>query len=883
MSQIESKTAERVLVEAGAGCGKTTSIITKFLGALKSKKDGGKAYLPEECLLLTFTDAAAREMRVRIKEKDPTLRLDATYVGTFHAYCLNLLSSARLIDSQAKILSDEELILIIKDEFIEKLSTQKKLEELLSFVNLKELLNLVLWGADSDKEIDSNFADLKTTWQTFVKGLERSLNSLDLEELDASDWPQQALNLIEKDLNANIKLSQKKLLKEIVKKDPELYLKVKQLRNLQKKEVYTPLLDLFEKEKEIFNFLAEELKELRTQVSKHLTFTEIERRCLTGLRDGTIKAPRLSLIIVDEFQDTSPEQWEIIERISSETSDWYLVGDPKQSIYAFRKADIRLYKKLKSQIQLTELSTNYRSSEAVLRATNHLQENFFTESLDPAPQSLHAGKEYPEVAHPIVVSEFDDWDNLFVKDRILERDLGSPNKKHAVLFREWKKLYSFAEYLLNLKIPFQIQGSENHLDHYLSHAFVESLCESAQLQETDYLAYFYSFCESKEPSRWPQGRQWVAAMERLLVDLRSKDISDWRKIASLLASGAAPNLHIQNPIAEHAKINITLLTIHGSKGLEYDFIYLPDPRERISFKDGFEEDEIPFKYSVSPQLKSRSLLHELQKIDRTFKLESEQKRLFYVAITRAKLGIDFFIPLPTQTRSSASDDAHWWSIWREESEIKRFKWSHAIRTLDRSMAEFREIKHEGSLAEEKLIFKAQPLSSKEKAPAKVPFVQKQTPHQIWGETLHSILENWNGEDEHLEGFLSDIDEKLRTEMRDILLALQKCAELREYWTALKPGGSEWMVLREEAIIEQKENEESFRYADVLMLKKDEALIIDWKTSLREELLNDEDRRQKIKAQLAVYTRALERKIPNVKALAIGILRDTRTVKAIKLD
>lgn len=882
MSTIEATNAERVLVEAGAGCGKTTSIIAKFLGALKSKKEGGKAYLPEECLLLTFTDASAREMRVRIKEKDPTLRLDATYVGTFHAYCLNLLSSARLIDSQAKILSDEELILIIKDEFIEKLSSQKKLEELLSFVNIKEILNLVLWGADSNKEIESNFTDLKATWETFVKGLERSLNSLDLEELDAGDWPQQALNLIEKDLNANIKLSQKKALKEIIKKNPQLYVKVKQLRSLQKKEIYTPLLDLFEKEKEIFNFLAEELKELRAQVSKHLTFTEIERRCLNGLRDGTIKPPRLSLIIVDEFQDTSPEQWEIIERISSESSDWYLVGDPKQSIYAFRKADIRLYKKLKAQIQLTELSTNYRSAEAVLKATNHLQENFFCEALDPAPQSLHAGKEYTQVKNPVVVSEFDEWDNAFVKDRILSRNTELQDKTHAVLFREWKKLYSFAEYLLALKIPFQIQGSENHLDHFLTHAFVESLCEKAQLQECDYLSYFYSFCESTEPTRWPQGRQWVAAMERLLVDLRSKDISDWRKIASLLVSGAAPSLHIQNPIAEHAKINITLLTIHGSKGLEYDFVYLPDPRERISFKDGFEEDEIPFKFSVSPQLKSRSLLHELQKIDRTFKLESEQKRLFYVAITRAKLGIDFFIPQPTQSRSSTSDDAHWWSIWRDESEIKRFKWSQAIRSLDSSLAHFQELKSERTISEEKLIFKAHAPSSKEKTPAKTPFVQKQSPHQLWGENLHAILENWNGEDEHLEGFLSDIDEEFRNEMKEILLALKKCPELQTYWSALKPGASEWMVLREEAIIEQKEDEESFRYADVLMLKQNEALIIDWKTSLREELLNDEERKVKIKAQLAIYTRALEHKVPKVKALAIGILRNTRTVKALKL-
>lgn len=877
--------AERTLVEAGAGCGKTTSIITKFLSALESKKNGGKAYLPESCLLLTFTDAAAREMRVRIKEKAPELSLGSTYVGTFHAYCLNLLASARMIEAQAKILSDEELSLIIKDEFIQKLSSQKKLNELLSYLNMKEILNLTLWGSDEVKDIEKAFQEIESTWNAFVKKLSLKLNSLDLEEIDQSDWPQQALKLLEKDLNAEIRFSQKKILKEIVKKDPELLIQVKQLRGLQKKEILTPLLDFFSKEQDIFKFLAEELRALRATLPKYLTFTEIERRCLEGLRSGKIKAPKLSLIIVDEFQDTSPEQWEIIERISNPESDWYLVGDPKQSIYAFRKADIRLYKKLKEQINVVELSTNYRSAAAVLNATNKMQELFFCDAMDPSPQSLSAGRDYPAAPKPIVISEIEKWKTSFINEylyeRILKRNSDVPVKRHAVLFREWKKLYSFAEYLMSRKSNFQIQGSENHLDHFLSHCFLESLSESAKDNSPDYLSFFYEFCHLKEPQRWPQGAQWAAAMERLLVDLKSKDIHDWKKIVGLLLSGQTPGSNILNPVLANSEIDISLLTIHGSKGLEFDFVYLPDPRERASYKDSFEEDEIPFKYLVGPQLKSRSLFQELLKIDRSFKLESEQKRLFYVAITRAKLAIDFFIPQETN-RNAAADDVPWWSLWRKEKSLHRFRWSKVLRSLDSSLAEFIEVKNETLNEKEELFFK--PFNSSQPSLKEIKPIQKksQSAEQIWGEELHAVLEVWNGDEASLEKMLLHFDSSTKKEMHTLLLELKACPELKDYWQALSDKKSDWKVLREEALIEQKTEQESFRYADVLMLKKDEALIIDWKTSLNEYLLSEEARKAKIKSQLELYAAAIRPKIPKVNTLAIGIFRDKLQVKALKL-
>ncbi|MFS8564342.1 MAG: UvrD-helicase domain-containing protein [Rhabdochlamydiaceae bacterium] len=80
-------------------------------------------------------------------------------------------------------------------------------------------------------------------------------------------------------------------------------------------------------------------------------------------------------VIVDEFQDTDPVQWNIFEKLflPSYVKAIYLVGDPKQSIYAFRKADI--YTFLKASMQFTShahLDTNYRSEQGLIQALNSL-------------------------------------------------------------------------------------------------------------------------------------------------------------------------------------------------------------------------------------------------------------------------------------------------------------------------------------------------------------------------------------------------------------------------------------------------------------------------------------------------------------------------------
>lgn len=102
---------------------------------------------------------------------------------------------------------------------------------------------------------------------------------------------------------------------------------------------------------------------------------------------------RYQAVIVDEFQDTDPIQWGIISKLFlPEEKKWgalYLVGDPKQSIYGFRRADIYTYmqaaKELGSEAQAT-LTTNFRSQGSLIRALNALLDQ------EKVPDLIHLPK-----------------------------------------------------------------------------------------------------------------------------------------------------------------------------------------------------------------------------------------------------------------------------------------------------------------------------------------------------------------------------------------------------------------------------------------------------------------------------------------------------------
>lgn len=143
---------------------------------------------------------------------------------------------------------------------------------------------------------------------------------------------------------------------------------------------------------------AEAARELRAALDAEklrlgrISYDDMPRRLVEALRRNPALAPRLraryKVCIVDEFQDTDPIQWEILQHLclddrgrDAHRLPLVLVGDPKQAIYAFRGGDLRTYLRARDtflrlaqsgQAQGIGLNANYRSRPALIETLNTL-------------------------------------------------------------------------------------------------------------------------------------------------------------------------------------------------------------------------------------------------------------------------------------------------------------------------------------------------------------------------------------------------------------------------------------------------------------------------------------------------------------------------------
>lgn len=93
----------------------------------------------------------------------------------------------------------------------------------------------------------------------------------------------------------------------------------------------------------------------------------------TGAQAADVLARRFPVVLIDEFQDTDPAQWDIIRTAFVKKSTVVLIGDPKQSIYAFRNADLEAYMDaMKTVDSVATLATNYRSDPGIVDAVSDL-------------------------------------------------------------------------------------------------------------------------------------------------------------------------------------------------------------------------------------------------------------------------------------------------------------------------------------------------------------------------------------------------------------------------------------------------------------------------------------------------------------------------------
>lgn len=382
---------------------------------------------------------------------------------------------------------------------------------------------------------------------------------------------------------------------------------------------------------------------------------------------------RFSHILVDEFQDIGPVQYRILQKLAAPEHNLFVVGDDDQSIYGFRGAGpdiMRQFIRDYPEAARFFLEMNYRSGEKIVRTASLLIEdnqNRFAKNL----QAEKKGKE--EVRLCFFSSWEEEADYLIGELRNMSED---ELKKTAVICRTHIQSRNFTEFLAKRGIPFQIYGKTEHLlKHPIAEDFLAYLQFAADIsgsqsrngKRSDFLRIM------NKPGRYihraAAGKRQVSEQElleyyreipymqqrlkRFFADLkkaaefrpylatdyirkkmgydsylcgRREGQRTWMEIADCIQETQKGLRSLdewkdymdsyEKQLKEKKKdvTGVAFITMHSAKGLEYDNVFLPDVNAKT----------IPHKKAIWPE-----------------QIE-EERRLLYVAMTRARKRLEIF-------------------------------------------------------------------------------------------------------------------------------------------------------------------------------------------------------------------------------------------------
>ncbi|MEF9998452.1 MAG: ATP-dependent helicase [Lachnospiraceae bacterium] len=568
------------MVLAGPGSGKTL-VVTKRIEYLIKQYH----VAPQEILVVTFTKAAVKEMKERFYRLIQARTTEVTF-GTFHGIYYGILKWAYGFGPQ-NLLSDEE-----KYQLLKQVSMSNNLEIPAEIEDEKEFLQ------DIASEI------------SYVKN-----NRMELNDYEPSSCSKDVFD--------------------------EIYTQYEQQRKQYKKIDFDDMLVL--------------CYELFCQRPDILAKWQ----------------KRYSYILVDEFQDINRVQYDVICMLAGVHHNLFVVGDDDQSIYKFRGADPELILGFKEAFPDTIdilLDKNYRSTQSIVAAADRI----ISHNITRYKKEIHTDNEQ---GSNVQVHELLNTveESKYVLKKIEEiKKQGIKSSQIAVMFRTNIEARTFVETCLEYNVKFQMK---EHLPNLYEHFINQDLCcymrmamgkrkrkdmlkimnrpkrylsrESLENETIDFEKLRCFYCDKL----WMQDR-----IDQMELDLRIlKNMAPYAAIQYIRKrigyDGFLEEYAMQRrmsleelkeiicEIEEHAKeykdieewLNhietyavelkkqtkqqvvydadtMTLITMHGAKGLEYEAVFII----------GANEDIIPYKKA--------KLTEDIE----------EERRLFYVAVTRAK-------------------------------------------------------------------------------------------------------------------------------------------------------------------------------------------------------------------------------------------------------
>tara|TARA_R110002126_G_scaffold135987_4_gene280441 strand:- start:92545 stop:95802 length:3258 start_codon:yes stop_codon:yes gene_type:complete len=472
-----------------------------------------------------------------------------------------------------------------------------------------------------------------------------------------------------------------------------------------------------------------------------IDFIEVTQAALNALGDNLnptdlalVLDYKLSHILFDEFQDTSLTHFRLLKKLISEwgndlNKSIFIVGDPKQSIYKFRQAEVSLFMEVAQNgidninFEYIKLKTNFRSNNNIVSWVNRVFDKSFPKKIDllfgaisySRSDSFNKEITKDKVSINIFENDVNYVEEEFIVDEIQNILINNPQDKIAVLLKNRKH----GKYIIKLLNEKNINFSAVDIDLLQDNYFIQDLLSlvKAMLFLSDNVAWFAilraPWCgllledldiianyDSDNSFIWEvinnqevtanltkDGQKRVAnfitCFEKALnnrylvkfylliktlwndlngsIFIKSKEELDIINEFFDVISSFEKNNSILNPDEFYSKLeklyfspkdnqssNIQIMTIHKSKGLQFDHVFVPMLHRTSKANDhelllsqeyhaknfnGFVL--APFNEYLDIDDSSNNIYNVLRYIDKQ-KSYHESIRLLYVAITRAK-------------------------------------------------------------------------------------------------------------------------------------------------------------------------------------------------------------------------------------------------------
>lgn len=565
------------LVIAGAGSGKTKVLTTRIANLIEN---GVKPY---NILAITFTNKAAGEMRERVNN---IINAHDAFIGTFHSFGLKIIrenSALFNLTSAFTLIDTEDQTSIIK--------------KIMKDINI------------TDKMISPAFIKSKIS---FIK---------------------------------NNMLSDSEISNFLISENEKIAVKIYyEYEKILKRNNTLDFDDLLKKPVELFNSNKEVLEKYQD---------------------------KFKYILIDEYQDTNEVQYKLVKLLSKKYLNLFVVGDPSQSIYAFRGANyqnILNFEKDFKGCTVIKLPQNYRSTQTILDAANEvISHNKQRKDLDLF-SDLGQG-----VKIKYIRTFNDSMENKRVVDEIQKLyEEGYNRKDMAIFYRTNAQSRSIEDALVKANIPYKVFGSFyfykrkeikdllaylklianpsddvslerviNEPKRKIGDKTIENLREKARSlnismfeaidsgKELEFKNLILNLIEiSKDTSitglidktlELSKMKETYENDKSLESDIRLENLMEFRSVSETYEKETG-NVNLSDFLMEVSLVSdaaeysldadaVTLMTVHSAKGLEF----------KVVFIIGLEENIMPISKA----------LYDDEELE-------EERRLMYVAITRAK-------------------------------------------------------------------------------------------------------------------------------------------------------------------------------------------------------------------------------------------------------